>query len=87
MTLLIELTPETEARLRDQAAAMGKDMETIAREAIEDTLAVQDDSDSRQANLSVERRIAELRAWAASHRKLDHIADDSRESIYEGCGE
>jgi predicted DNA-binding protein len=87
MTLRIELTPETEAKLRNQAAAAGKDMETVAREAIEDTLAVQEELDSRQASLTIERRVAELRAWAASHRKLDYIADDSRESIYEGCGE
>jgi hypothetical protein len=28
-----------------------------------------------------------LREWAASHPPLSYTADDSRESIYEGCGE
>jgi hypothetical protein len=28
-----------------------------------------------------------LRQWAASHPPVDHLVDDSRESIYEGCGE
>jgi hypothetical protein len=28
-----------------------------------------------------------LRAWGASHGRLDRLADDSRDSIYEGRGE
>ena len=28
-----------------------------------------------------------LREWAASHPRVDHFVDDSRESIYEGRGE
>jgi hypothetical protein len=31
--------------------------------------------------------IAELRAWAASHRPIAGTVDDSRESIYAGRGE
>lgn len=34
-----------------------------------------------------EEAAARFRAWAASHKKCDVIADDSRESIYEGRGE
>jgi hypothetical protein len=34
-----------------------------------------------------EERAARFRAWAASHEKSDVIADDSRDSIYEGRGE
>ena len=29
----------------------------------------------------------ELRRWAESHEKRDIVIDDSRETIYEGCGE
>jgi hypothetical protein len=36
---------------------------------------------------SVEEWSRALRAWAASHPRLDQAADDSRESIYEGRGE
>lgn len=39
------------------------------------------------AELTTEEWIAELKAWAASHKPLEHPADDSRESIYEGRGE
>jgi hypothetical protein len=34
-----------------------------------------------------EEWVARLVAWAESHPKSDVIADDSRESIYEGRGE
>lgn len=40
MTLSITLTPETEARLRERAAALGKDMAEIVREALEEKLAI-----------------------------------------------
>lgn len=38
MTLHIELAPELEARLRERAAAAGVDVETFAREAVEEKL-------------------------------------------------
>lgn len=31
---------------------------------------------------TAEKWIAEVRAWAASFPQRDHVADDSRESIY-----
>jgi hypothetical protein len=31
--------------------------------------------------------ITDLRTWIASHARLPYEADDSRESIYDGCGE
>jgi hypothetical protein len=37
--------------------------------------------------LTAEQWSREWRAWAESHPELDHIADDSRESIYAGRGE
>jgi hypothetical protein len=36
---------------------------------------------------TVEEWIARFQAWVESHPKSDVIADDSRESIYEGRGE
>lgn len=40
MTLDISLTPETEAELRRRAAALGKDVAAIVREAVEEKLAI-----------------------------------------------
>ncbi len=40
-----------------------------------------------KARLSSEEWVKNLEEWAASHPRLDHVADDSRESIYAGCGE
>jgi predicted DNA-binding antitoxin AbrB/MazE fold protein len=34
-----------------------------------------------------EEWVRALREWAASHPRVDHFADDSRESIYAGRGE
>lgn len=38
-------------------------------------------------NETPEEWVARFRAWAASHPPVVGIADDSRESIYEGRGE
>ena len=40
-----------------------------------------------KAALSPEEWVQSLEEWAASHPRLDHFVDDSRESIYAGCGE
>jgi hypothetical protein len=37
--------------------------------------------------LSYEEWLKLFEDWLASHKRLDYIADDSRESIYEGRGE
>jgi hypothetical protein len=87
MTLQIDLRPETEARLREQAAAAGKDVTAFAREALEEAVAPGADSGEAHTNLSTEQWVAKWLAWTASFPALDYVADDSRESIYEGCGE
>jgi plasmid stability protein len=42
---------------------------------------------STRPSLSAEEWVAELRAWAASHKPLPFEADDDRDSIYAGRGE
>ena len=79
-TLSISLPPETEARLRERAAAEGKDPAAFVLEVVQEELASEEPTPNAQ-------RIAALRAWAASHAELAYEADDDRESIYEGCGE
>ncbi len=87
MTLQINLAPELEARLREHASLAGKDLAEVAREALEAKFVSRRNGGTQPEAGSVERKRAELRAWAASHAPLDYEADDSRESIYEGCGE
>lgn len=40
MTVTISLSPQTEARLREQAALFGKDMSTLIRETLEEKFAL-----------------------------------------------
>ena len=87
MTLHIALSPETEAQLRQRAAEAGKDPAEFAREALEEKLAGSFHTAADEAPLPADQRVAELLRWVASHRPLEHDADDSRESIYEGRGE
>jgi hypothetical protein len=39
MTLILSFPPEVESRLRELAAAAGKDVESVVREAVEEKLA------------------------------------------------
>lgn len=85
MTLNLSLPPELEARLRERAAATGKDVESFVREAVEEKITAT--APSGPEGKSPEQWSAELRAWAASHAPVTHSVDDSRESIYAGRGE
>ena len=84
MNLILHLTPEIEAKLRQQAAATGQALEDIALQAIEEQLV---ESEQPVSQVAAEQWVANLRAWAASHSPLPIEADDSRESIYSGRGE
>lgn len=85
MTLTLSLPPELETRLRERAAASGKDVESIVREAVEEKLASANPSGPE--GKTREQWSAELHAWAASHKPVTHFVDDSRQSIYAGRGE
>jgi len=88
MNLILHLRPETEAKLKEQAATVGKSPEELALIALEDRLAAGFDlADAPTlAPISHEEWMADIRQWAESHRRLEHPADDSRESIYFGNG-
>ncbi len=83
MNLVLHLPPETEAKLKAQAAATGQAPEELALRVLEDEFAA---SANPPQSMSTAEWIADFRAWAESHRRLPHDADDSRESIYEGRG-
>lgn len=89
MTVKLALSSEAESRLREQAAAAGKDLASFVLEAVEEKLAVATDasSDNGHEELSKDQWITRFRRWAASHRALPYEADDSRDSIYAGRGE
>lgn len=85
MTIQIQVSAETEAKLRRQAEVQGKDISTFVLQALEEKLAFAEVS--MTGNDTAQQRIAQLRTWAASHASLPYEADDSRESIYQGRGE
>jgi hypothetical protein len=83
MTLSISLSPESEARLRERAAAAGKDVSAFVRDAIEEKLAGIDaglvSASPRQGDSEWFERFNE---WVASHPPRQYLADDSRDAIY-----
>jgi predicted transcriptional regulator len=87
MTLTISLPPEMEAKLRDRAAATGKDFSTLVREAVEEKLAVNGGGSTSQEK-PYDLWLAEFSAWmqAVTDRGKVYppgfVVDDSRESIY-----
>jgi len=88
MNLILHLSTETETKLKEQAAAMGKAPEEFALIVVEERLAAGPNALQAAAEpISPEAWVADIRLWAESHRRLDHEADDSRESIYGGRGE
>jgi predicted DNA-binding protein len=81
MTLSISLTPEIEARLRDQAKASGKDLGTFVREAVEEKLRSIGETNFAR-DLSDDEWLVQFNQWVSSHKAVGHFVDDSRESIY-----
>ena len=92
MTVTLTLLPETEAKLRERAAASGKDVSTLVREAVEEKLSAVDAGISA-TDMPYMRWLAEFGAWMdavakrASMYPPGYVANDSRETIYEGRGE
>ena len=86
MILQIELEPELEERLRRLAGEARKDVAVFVHGIIVRSVA-QREARSGRGPITLKRRLAALREWAASHKPVDHFVDDSRESIYKGCGE
>lgn len=87
MTLQISLSPEVESRLREQAKAAGKDLATFVKEVVEELADRGNGSQVEGGSVPPDKWTGEWHAWAAGHRRLDHVVDDSRENIYAGRGE
>jgi hypothetical protein len=85
MTLTLSFAPDVEAKLRERAAAAGKDVATLVREAVEEKLASGDGA--ALPARSAAQWEAEFDAWVRGHQPVGHSIDDSREGIYSGRGE
>lgn len=83
MSIQIDLEPHSEELLRAQAKAAGVDVETFVRDTIQQKLA-ESDSQSVPGGSAFVKNLDE---WIDLHPPQQQWADDSRESIYEGCGE
>ncbi len=87
MTLQISLRPEIAAKLQEQAAAAGQDLQQFAVQTLEER--------AGGANgLSPAEQLRRFNEWAEHMQQLvaknvpaGHFVDDSRESIYAGRGE
>ena len=77
MDLVLSLPPEIEAKLLEQSALTGEIPERLALRALEEQLLL---GEQPAAALSAEEWVADVRAWARSHRRLPFDADDSRET-------
>jgi hypothetical protein len=84
MTLTLSFPPEIEKKLLERAAATGKDLASVIREAVEEKLI---SSSGAGALKTTQQWEAEFNAWVSGRKVISHFVDDSRESIYSGRGE
>lgn len=82
----LQLPPEYIDALRQHAAANGEDINSYVSHLITDHLQP-DLSSTRRTNGTPQDFGEWLKSWAERHPQLKHVVDDSRESIYAGCGE
>ena len=87
MTLHIDLPPETERRLRERAAAIGKDVAALVVEAVEERLTATPDPTHPAHAMSPDEWRARLHDWINRFPQVNHAVDDSRETLYEGRDE
>ena len=83
--MTITLPIELEFALRQHSALAGKDIETYVREILSEEVSDQPTKNVRTQ--SHEEFVAKLRGIIALHSASNGKMDDSRESIYAGCGE
>jgi hypothetical protein len=89
MTVTILLRPDTEAKLLTRAAATGKDVPTLVREAVEEKLAVSGEALDKNG----QEWATEFDVWMrdvegrAGMYPPGYAADDSRENLYDGSDE
>ncbi len=83
MTITLEIAPETERRIAEEADRLGLSVQEYARQVLEQTSA----SELTRARLSPQQRAEHFLKWAASHRRDTPLLTDqeiSREALYGG---
>ena len=85
MNLNVSLSAEVENALSRKAASVGKDVSTFVQDVIVEN--VSDQLLYSQPRKSHEDFMSRLRGIIAKHAIFNGHVDDSRESIYAGCGE
>jgi hypothetical protein len=90
MSIIMDLSPETERVLTEKAARSGQTLETYLRRLAEREAGLAPEPAAAEPGareLPHEQWSAAWRAWAAGFLARSTVADDSRESIYAGRGE
>jgi|GEM_PF-700931 len=89
MTLMLDLSPETECLLKEKAKRAGLTLEDYVKKLAEQEVGSANGPSPSFADLPAEAWSAKWRAWANADRHLPGgiVVDDSRESIYAGRGE
>ncbi len=77
MTLQITLTPETETRLRERAAASGKDLTAIVLEAVDEKLRIPATFAEVLAPIH-----AATRSSGLTEDQLDALIDECRDEVH-----
>lgn len=86
MNMNLELPPETESLLHQQASKSGMTTKQFALMVLRNHAVVEPASVEDQPPTDHKKWMKELRAWSKDHPGSTHFVDDSRESIYEGRG-
>lgn len=84
VNLRIEVPANLEVLLKERAQQAGVPIESFVLQAVTERLAEPETTDS---SIDAEEFSIWLRQWADRFPKLDHVVDDSRDSIYAGRGE
>ncbi len=87
MTLKIELSDETLAKLHERAAAEGQDIQSFVRGTLEQALAGPGAVNGSNPALSADEWFKLWEEWMADFPEVPGPVDDSRESFYAGRSE
>ena len=83
MSIQIDLPPDVEQQLQKYSARVGKTPEQLVHELLTEKFGVF----PAPKKFTKEEFAARLERIIKLHPQVDHIVDDSRDSIYEGRGE
>jgi hypothetical protein len=86
LNIQLQLPPEYIDALRQRASEHGENLDVYISQIVAEE--VQAELGATRRNENKANHFGEwLKSWAERHPQLNHVVDDSRESIYAGCGE